>query len=211
MSKLLAHVGGGEDSLRSNFDYTRITADRLSGGRNSWAFRGVLSGVSTTSGVLLPLDARIFAGEDLVRGFRAGEITPYVVANSTSAAGAASERAQAVGANFVLAFNGEYRVPLEAAGPRTQAVAFFDSGSGWLLPRWLGVGRPRVLDGTSGAWRASSGFEIRFTLPRLEQTLRLHYSWNPLRLARSLFLPNGSIFRAPERRSGFGWALGSLF
>ncbi|MBI3405042.1 MAG: BamA/TamA family outer membrane protein [Acidobacteria bacterium] len=200
--------GGNEDFLRSTFDYSRITADRLSGGRNSWAFHSAFAGSSTTSGGLIPLDARFFPGEDFLRGFRTAELSPYGVSDSTNAAGQTTESARPVGANFVLAFNGEYRMPVTS---RTEVATFFDAGAGWLLPQWLGFGRPRVLEGTSGTWRASTGIEIRFTIPHLEQTLRFHYAWNPLRLARSIFGTSGSLFRGPDRRGAFGWALGSIF
>jgi hypothetical protein len=104
--------------------------------------------------------------------------------------------------------NTEYRVPV---APRTKVVAFFDFGSGWLLPNWLGPQRPTLLAGTNGVLRASTGVELQWTLPVVEQTMRLDLSLNPLRLARSFLLPDGSRFSAPDRKVAFSWALGSLF
>jgi len=95
--------------------------------------------------------------------------------------------------------------------PRTQAAAFFDAGSGWLLPGWLGPDRPTMLAGTNGSLRSSTGIELRWQVPILEQTMRVNYAVNLRRLGRALLLPDGSHFRPPNQRSALGWALGSLF
>ena len=117
-------------------------------------------------------------------------------------------RTQSPGADLVGAVNSEYRVPLL---PRTEVAGFFDAGSGWLLPGWLGPNRPTLLRGTNGVARASTGLELRWRLPVIDETLRVHYSLNPLRLAETLALPDGSRFRPPDRHAALGWALGSLF
>ena len=160
--------------------------------------------------------------------------------------GTTTWRAQSGGANLLLAVNGEYRMPVVGAllaAPRSRTaplypesasggrravelVGFFDTGAGWLLPRWLGrspVGaglqtapnslggsRPLLVRGTNGILRASTGVEARIELPVLHQTLRVHYAFNPLRLVNAV-LPDGSPFRLPDRRSALGWALGSFF
>ncbi|HJY85458.1 MAG TPA: POTRA domain-containing protein [Candidatus Acidoferrales bacterium] len=200
-------LGGSENLLRSSFEYSRLTADPLSDGRNTWAFRGTLAGVSSYHGEL-PLHARLFGGDQFVRGFRTGELTPYALAESSGAQGTAVFQAQSPGADLVGAVNSEYRVPLV---PRAEVAGFFDAGSGWLLPGWLGPNRPTLLRGTNGIPRASTGLELRWRLPVIEHTLRVHYSWNPLRLRETLSLPDGSRFRPPDRHAALGWALGSLF
>jgi outer membrane protein insertion porin family len=200
-------LGGSENLLRSSFEYSRLTADPLSDGRNTWAFRGTLAGVSSYRGEL-PLQARLFGGDQFVRGFRTGELTPYALAETSGAQGAAVFRVQSPGADLVGSVNSEYRVPLVS---RTEVAGFFDAGSGWLLPGWLGPNRPTLLRGTNGVPRVSAGLELRWRLPVIEQTLRVHYSLNPLRLAETLALPDGSRFRPPDRHAALGWALGSLF
>jgi outer membrane protein insertion porin family len=200
-------LGGDEKLMRSSLEYARLHSDPLSGGRNAWAWRGYVGGVSTYDRGALPLHQRLYAGDQLVRGFRVGELAPYTVATTQTSA-----RAQAAGANLVAAVNGEYRVPLSAAPkPRAEAAAFFDLGAGWLLPHWLGASRADLLRGTNGVLRASTGVELRFDLPVIHQPLRVHYALNPLRLARAILLPDGSPFRTPDRRTALGWALGSFF
>ena len=62
-----------------------------------------------------------------------------------------------------------------------------------------------------GILRASTGFEVRWQIPAVEQPLRLDLAINPLRLAKSFLLPDGSRFRAPDRLLGWTWGLGPLF
>lgn len=213
-------LGGDENLLRASAEYARLWPDRLApylhrGGaqldeedrRNAWAFRGHLAGVSSFRGEL-PLQARLFAGDELVRGFRSGELVPYALVKSGQASGTPTYRAQAVGADLVGAVNTEYRLPLTQ---RTEAAAFFDAGSGWLLPGWLGANRPALLGGTSGVLRASAGVEMRWQVPIVGQTVRVHYAVNPMRLARAILLPDGSAFRPPDRGAALGWAIGTLF
>ena len=213
-------LGGDENLLRASAEYARILPDPLTpylypGGarlgkedrRNAWAFRGHIAGVSSFRGEL-PLHARQFAGDELVRGLRGGELAPYALVKSDQASGTPTYRAQAVGADLVSAVNTEYRLPLTQ---RTEAAAFFDTGIGWLLPGWLGANRPALLGATKGIVRASTGVEMRWQVPIVDQTVRVHYAVNPMRLARAILLPDGSAFRPPNRRAAVGWAIGSLF
>jgi hypothetical protein len=104
--------------------------------------------------------------------------------------------------------NAEYPVPL---GGGAQAAGFFDLGSGWLLPNWLGKTRPTILESTNGMLHGSLGLELRWTVPGVQAPVRAYYAVNVLRLNRRLLLPDGSLFRAHNRLFAFGWALGSLF
>jgi len=135
-------------------------------------------------------------------------MAPYAVEDVTDASGKDSLQAIPTGADLIAGMNAEYRVPV---APRTQVVGFYDTGSGWLLPNWLGPDRPVVLTGTNGILRASTGLEVRWRIPIVEQPLRLDLAVNPLRLARSFLLPDGSRFRAPDRLLGWTWGLGPLF
>ena len=200
-------LGGDENFVRSSVEYDRVRRDPLTKGRNSWAFRSYAAGVSSFHGNLL-FPNRYFSGNELLRGFRRGEMAPYAVEDLTDTSGKDSFQAIPTGANLIAAMNVEYRVPL---APRTQVVGFYDTGSGWLLPNWLGPDRPVLLTGTNGILRASSGLELRWQVPMVEQPLRLDLAVNPLRLAKSFLLPDRSHFRAPDRLLGWSWALGPLF
>jgi outer membrane protein assembly factor BamA len=200
-------LGGEKNLLRSSVEYSRLDADPLSGGRNTWAFRAHAAGVSSFH-ANLALEDRHFAGQELLRGFRSGEIAPYALESVTTASGTSAGWAASTGSNLVTAANAEYRVPVSA---RLQAVGFFDAGSGWLLPNWLGARRPTLLSGTNGLLRVSTGAELQWRAPVVEQPLRLGFAVNPLRLAESFLLPDGSVFRSPDRRTAWTWALGSLF
>lgn len=205
-------LGGNENLLRASVEFSRLLADPfgLNQGRpprRAWAFRSYFAGVSSFRGEL-PYHARLFPGDQLVRGFRSGELAPYALVRVDRSDGTSSFRAQSPGADLVGAVNTEYRVPVV---PRTEAAAFFDAGSGWLLPGWVGPHRPALLEGTNGALRASTGIEMRWLIPGLEQTVRLHFAINPLRLGRTILLPGGTRFRPPDRRGAWGWALGPLF
>jgi len=201
-------LGGDERLVGASLDSSRVLPDPLSDSRNSWALRGHVEGVSAYGGRQLPLQDRLFAGRQVLRGFGTGELGPYALVETQNAAGRPAFVARPAGADLIAAFNGEYRVPLDR---RFQAAGFFDTGSGWLVPNWLGANKPAVLRGTNGVLRASTGVEARFTLPVVNRTLRFDYAANPLRLARALVLPDGTAFRAPDRRATFAWALGSLF
>jgi outer membrane protein assembly complex protein YaeT len=204
-------LGGDDKLLRSSVEYAQLRADPLTSGRNAWAWRGLVSGVSTYDDGLLPLHQRLFAGEQVLRGFRTGEVAPYAVTTREGADGATIARAESAGTSLVAAMNTEYRVPLDPAGNKAEAAAFLDFGAGWLLPGWLGGARTEIMPGTNGVLRASTGVGFRVELHLLRQPLRVHYAVNPLRLAREMLLPDGSRFRSPERRTALGWALGPLF
>ncbi|HEV8384661.1 MAG TPA: BamA/TamA family outer membrane protein, partial [Candidatus Acidoferrales bacterium] len=201
-------LGGNERSARTTLTAARLHVDPLSGGRNGWAFRGRLSGASSFGGATLPSTARSFAGEELVRGFRPGELGPAVVTSRVEADGSKVYGTETGGANALVAVNGEYRVPIES---HTEVAAFFDAGTSWLVPRWLGGARPDILSGTNGVTRGSAGVEARLRVPVIDQTVRVYYAVNPWRLARVVLLPDGSKFQPTDRRAAFGWALGNLF
>lgn len=201
-------LGGSENSVRTSLTAARLQADPLSGGRNTWAIRGHWSGASSFSGATLPFGARSFAGEDLLRGFRRGELGPTVLTKHEGADGAVVYGTEAGGANAIVAINGEYRVPIES---HLEIAAFLDAGTSWLVPQWLGGARPAVLDGTNGVPRGSMGVEMRLRLPVIDQTVRIHGAVNPWRLAQAILLPDGTKYRPTDRRWAFGWALGNLF
>jgi outer membrane protein assembly complex protein YaeT len=200
-------LGSGENLVRSKVEYGRIVPDRIFNRANSWAFRTSFTGAGSYSGEM-PFYSRLFAGDDLVRGLRAGELGPDAVVSWTSHDGVTKYSATPAGATVVGAANVEYRAKLSGS---TEAAGFFDMGSGTLLMNWLGEARPTLADFTNGIVHASTGVEMQWTLPGIGVPVRVYYAVNMRRLNRSLLMPDGSLFHARNRFSTFGWALGSLF
>ena len=200
-------LGGSENLLRSSGEYSRVFPDSFFNRQNSWAFRTIFSGAGSYQGNM-PIYARFFSGDEMVRGLRSGELGPDAVFSSTSSSGNQIYTAIPAGANLVSAANAEYRLPL---GGGAEAAGFFDLGTGRLLPNWLRQGRPAILGATNDVLHGSTGIELRWTVPGVQVPVRAYYAVNVLRLNWFLQLPDGSLFHAHNRFSAFGWALGSLF
>ena len=200
-------LGGSENVIRSNEQYARIFPDPFFNHQNTWAFRTTFSGAGSYLGNM-PLYAMLFSGDAQVRGLSSGELGPYAAVPSATNSGAQTYSAIPAGANVIWASNAEYRVPL---GGGVQAVGFFDLGSGWLLPNWMGNARPTLLNLTNGILHGSVGIELQWTVPEIQLPVRVNYSVNILRLNRFLQLPDGSLFHAHNKLFAFGWALGRLF
>jgi outer membrane protein insertion porin family len=200
-------LGGNENLLKSKAEYGHIFPDQIFDRHNAWAFRTTVSAAGSYKGDM-PLSARFFSGDDLVRGLRPGELGPYQTVATVSPSGTTTYSAVPSGADLIAASNLEYRFPL-ARG--VEGATYFDTGSGLLLPNWLGPARPSLISSTNGLLHASTGFELHWTLPAIAVPLRINYSFNILRLNRALLMPDGSLFRVHDRLGAFGWALGPLF
>jgi outer membrane protein assembly factor BamA len=200
-------LGGTENLVRSNAEFGRVLPDSILRRENSWAFRTSFTGVGSYSGQL-PAYARVFAGDDFVRGLRPGELGPKVVVATISSTGTTTYSATPGGANLIGAANAEYRARI-ADG--IEAAGFFDLGSGMLLPNWLGPARPGIANITNGLLHASTGLQLQWTVPGIGVPVRVYYAVNVLRLDRWLPAPDGTLLHAHDRFSAFGWALGSLF
>jgi outer membrane protein insertion porin family len=200
-------LGGGENMVRSSAEYGRIFHDQVFAPAGAWAFRTTFSGAGSYRGDM-PFYARLFSGDELVYGLRPGELGPYAVTARTAANGATIYSASPSGANLVGAGSAEYRFPF--AG-RTEAAAFFDLGSGLLLPNWLGPTKPILLGATNGVLHGSAGIELRWTVPGVQVPVRAYYAVNVLRMNRFFSLSDNSLFHVHNRFSAFGWGLGTLF
>jgi outer membrane protein insertion porin family len=177
------------DSTRKTVQVTRYAGDPWTKGRNSFAFHLQGSWVRASGGGPLFLERRFYPGDESVRGFSRGSLSPWMSVPGSSGL-------QPGGADTVLGFSAEYRVPIRGA---LSSVGFFDIGWTHLNPKdaaQLGTGA-RVIDETNGVLRASAGGELRLQLPRLHQPARMIFSWNPLRLA--------------EPKSSLRFALGTLY
>lgn len=200
-------LGGGENMLRTSGEYSRILGDPIFSLGNAWAIRTTFSGAGSYRGAM-PFYSRFFSGDEIVRGLRPGELGPYALTSKTAGSGATTYSAAPAGGNLIAGANAEYRIPLSRG---TEAAGFFDLGSGWLLPHWLGPAKPLLLPSTNGVLHGSTGIELRWTVPGVDVPFRAYYALNLLRLDRSIRLSDKSIVFARNRFSAFGWGLGSLF
>jgi outer membrane protein insertion porin family len=200
-------LGGGENMVRSTAEYGHIFRDPFFAPSGAWAFRTTFTGAGSYRGDM-PFYARLFSGDELVRGLRPGELGPYAVTARTATSGATIYSAAPAGANLFTTTSAEYRFPV-AGG--IEAAAFFDLGSGLLFPNWLGPTKPLLLSATNGVLHGSTGIELRWTVPGVHVPVRAYYAVNVLRMNRFISLSENSMFHAHNRFSAFGWGLGSLF
>jgi outer membrane protein assembly complex protein YaeT len=200
-------LGGNENLLKSKVEYGQIFPDKILDHHSAWAFRTTVSAAGSYKGDM-PLYARFFSGDDLVRGLRPGELGPYQTLATVSPSGVTKYSTVPSGANLIAASNLEYRFPLSHG---VEGATFFDAGSGFLLPNWLGPTRPSLINSTNGLFHGTTGFELRWTLPVVGTPLRINYSFNLLRLNRNLLMPDGSIVRLHDRLGALGWGLGPFF
>ncbi|HEV8075727.1 MAG TPA: POTRA domain-containing protein [Candidatus Acidoferrum sp.] len=200
-------LGGNENLLKSKVEYGQIFPDEIFDHHNAWAFRTTVSAAGSYKGDM-PLYARFFSGDDLVRGLRPGELGPYQTLSTVSPSGATTYSAVPSGSNLIAASNLEYRFPLTH---EVEGATFLDAGSGILLPNWLGTTRPSLINSTNGLLHGTTGFELRWSLPVVGTPVRLNYFFNLLRWNRALLMPDGSVFRLHDRLGTLGWGLGPLF
>jgi hypothetical protein len=161
------------DSTRAWATWGQFHADPLTRGRNALAFRLQGMGTLPLGSNSLALERRLFPGDELVRGFRRGELTPWSYTSASVSPGL-----QPAGADTALGFSAEYRIPL--SGPWSGA-AFLDLG-------WTGLGSTstaadeKIVGQTNRLIRMSMGAELRYHVPGLRQPARIIFAWNPLRL-----------------------------
>jgi len=200
-------LGGSENLLSSKLEYGQIFPDEVFNHHNAWAFRTTISGAGSYRGDM-PVYRYFFSGDDLVRGLSPGQLGPYQTVATVSSTGATTYSAAPSGANLIAASNLEYRFPLSH---QLEGATFFDAGSGFLLPNWLGPTRPSLINSTNGLVHGTTGFELRWTLPLIGTPVRLNYSFNLLRLNRTFLMPDGSSVRLRDRLGVLGWGLGPFF
>ncbi len=192
------------DSTADSFQYTGYVSDPLTRGRNSFAFMFQASSVRPQAGSPLFLDRRLFPGDESVRGFNAGGLSPWAYVPENTAA-----PLQPAGADTMLGLASEYRVPIRGA---LSGVAFMDLGWTHISPleaAQLGNGA-FLLKETNSLLRASMGGELRLQLPMIRQPARLLFAWNPLRFS-GVFHGPSSLLPLSDPRGTVRFALGNLF
>jgi outer membrane protein insertion porin family len=192
-------LGGDMNLVKPHFEYRRFEPDPLTNGRNTWAFRAVLSQVSGFGGRGVPVFERFFSDGNLVRGFGAGEFSPLasykipVISVSKLGEAGALSGISAIGGDSLAAVQTEYRIPV---GGSLSFIPFFDAGVISALHR---LGTVRVLPDTNSFVRTSTGVELRFQLPIINRPLRLILAFNPTRLDKMFLLESGRMVRFKEK------------
>ena len=200
-------LGGDENMLRSSAEAARIFRDPIFSPKNSWAFRTTFSAAGSYQGEM-PFYTRFFSGDEYVRGLRTGELGPLAMTEHLTPSGSGIPAPSYAGANLITAANAEYRVPFHNG---IETAAFFDLGSGRLLPNWLGPTKPNLLSATNGILHGSTGLQLQWTIPGVQVPFRSYYAVNVLRLDRWIPLSGKSLLHPHNRFGAFGWGLGSLF
>jgi outer membrane protein assembly factor BamA len=153
-------------------------------------------------GVPLAPERRLFPGDEILRGFGRGGMTPLAEASGPGAGPAPA------GADSVCGASIEYRVPIRGS---LSGSVFADVGWSGLSRRTSGLDPGlHVIPETDRLLRASVGGELRLQLPVLQRPGRLIFSWNPLRLDR-LIQSAGSPLRLADPRGAVRFALGDIF
>ncbi len=192
------------DSTGESLQFSRYIDDPLTHGRNALAFRLQGSVVRPQGSSPLFIDRRLFPGDESVRGFQTGGLSPWVYVPDNS-----STPLQPAGADTFLGFSAEYRVPVRGA---LSGVGFVDLG-------WTSLSSPEaaqvskgalLVQETNGLLRASVGGELRLQLPMIRQPARLIFAWNPLRLS-DIFRNSPSLPHLSDPKGAVHFALGNIF
>ena len=237
MSVQLAVAGGplgGTFNVISPFvEYQKFMRDRhLSGGRNTLAFRAqfmhlIPFGTIANGGPMtVPFFERIFRGGEFdFRGFDLRSVSPWAITRQpkedsldnpivdpSSGLPSMSENLIPTGGDTSILMTGEYRMPI--VGP-LQLNAFADFGTVTVAKKGnLNLFGPDQLillqDQTNNIWRMSTGAELQFLLPVINQPFRLIFAYNPLVMDTTVEV-QGIRFPLTEPRKNVRFTVGYTF
>jgi outer membrane protein insertion porin family len=226
-------LGGDFNLIRPFVEFQRFMPDRLiSKGRNTLAFRVQLNHIipygklPNGDPMTAPFFERIFAGgEFTLRGFDIRSVSPWAITQTASLDGVGNpiidpatglplinESAIPVGGDTSLISTVEYRMPI--FGP-LQVSGFLDFGTATTIRkgnlRVFGPNTNVILqESTNNVWRASTGAEVQFLLPVVNQPFRLIFAYNPLILDTTI-VSNGRRFFLKEPGSSVRFTVGYTF
>lgn len=190
------------DSTAQSFRISHYLGDPISKGRNAFAFGFEAAAIRPRHGFALTMDRRFYPGDEIVRGFPRGGLTPWAYPSDAQTA------PNPLGADTVLGFSTEYRIPIQ--GPLS-AAAFVDLGWSRISKKNLDSSTAaNLIDATNGVLRGSLGGELRLQLPMIQQPGRLIFSWNFLRLS-NLVQGKSGLLRLADPRGTIRFALGDRF
>ena len=226
-------LGGTFNIIRPFVEYQTFASDQwLSKGRNTLAFRAQFQHIIPYGNLpggdpmAIPFFERIFSGgEFTLRGFDIRSVSPWAVTRTTrldsvgnpvidpsTGLPGISENVIPVGGDTSVILTAEYRMPI--VGP-LQLNAFVDFGTSTVLRkdnlRIFGPNTSVVLeDDTNNVWRASTGAEVQFLLPVVNQPFRLIFAYNPLSLNSDIVF-NGVRFPLIEPKKNVKFTVGYTF
>jgi outer membrane protein insertion porin family len=190
------------DSVAQSIRFSEHVGDPFTKGRNSFAAGFQAAVIRPRSGVPLTLDRRFYPGDEIVRGFPRGGLTPWAYPSDTETS------PSPLGADTVLGFSLGYRIPIQ--GPLS-AAAFVDLGWSKISKKNLDASpASSLIEATNGLLRGSLGGELRLQLPKIRQPGRLIFSWNFLRLS-ALIQGKSGLLRLADPRTTIHFALGDRF
>ena len=225
-------LGGSFSIIRPFLEYQKFLPDRLSKGRNTFAFRVQamhmipFGRLPTGAPMSAPFFERVFSGGEFdLRGFDLRSVSPWAISRKAilDSSGSPvidpatglptiSENVMPVGGDTSLVLSGEYRIPL--MGPM-QVVAFVDFGTSTVLKTSnLVLFGPRTYvdleESTNGVWRMSTGAELQFLMPMINQPFRLIFAYNPMKLDTSIVM-RGVRFPLREPAKNIRFTVGYTF
>ena len=226
-------LGGDYNVISPYLEYQRFVRDRfLSGGRHTLAFRAQFQhlipyGTLPNGGPMtVPFFERIFRGGEFdFRGFDLRSVTPWAISRQPAQDSSdnpivdpftglpsISENLIPTGGDTSLILTAEYRMPI--VGPLT-LNAFADFGTVTVLKKSnLNLFGPDQLielqEQTNNIWRMSTGAELQFLLPVVNQPFRLIFAYNPLVMNTTAEL-RGIRFPLTEPRRTVKFTVGYTF
>jgi len=232
-------LGGDFSVIRPYIEYQKFFKDSwISKGRNSFALRAqfqhiipfgdlpLAPGETEPRPMTVPFFERIFTGgEYTLRGFDIRSVGPWAITRSPQVDGGGNpiidpatglpnitESPILVGGDTSALLTGEYRIPI--AGP-LQVTGFVDFGNAWVTRKnTLNVfGSQTVVElqnQTNDVWRMSTGAEVQFLLPMINQPFRLIFAYNPMVMNTTMIF-NGVKVPLYEPRHGVKFSVGYTF
>lgn len=226
-------LGGAYNLITPYVDLQHFRSDMwFSGGRNTWAFRWkgthIIPFGTTVSGAPMapPFYDRYFVGGEWdLRGFYLRSVSPWAMVSSpvldlggnplidpNIGLPLLQQQLIVVGGDTYTVGTMEYRVPI--VGP-LQLNLFADIGSSMVLREQdLVVFGPDtyidLVESTNNVLRMSTGAEVQFQLPVLNQPFRLIFAYNPLKLDTEVMV-DGVSYPLREPNTDFKFTVGYSF
>ncbi len=227
------YLGGAYNLITPYVDLQHFRRDMwFSGGRNTWAFRWkgthIIPFGTTVSGEPMapPFYDRYFVGGEWdLRGFYLRSVSPWAMITSpvldlggnplidpTYGLPLVQNQLIVVGGDTYTVGTVEYRVPI--IGP-LQVNLFADIGSSFILREQdLVVFGPDtyidLVENTNNVLRMSTGAEVQFLLPMLNQPFRLIFAYNPIKMDTDV-LVDGVSYQLKEPSTDFKFTVGYSF